>query len=50
MQKIVELKIEETKAIVGGTKMSAPPVVTGSNAPPVVVGSLPRIPAMTALA
>jgi hypothetical protein len=27
MQKIVELKIEETKAVVGGIKISEPPVV-----------------------
>jgi hypothetical protein len=27
MHKIVELKIEETKAVVGGIKVSAPPVV-----------------------
>jgi hypothetical protein len=27
MQKIIELKIEETKAVVGGIKVSAPPVV-----------------------
>jgi hypothetical protein len=26
MNKIVELKIEETKAVVGGIKVSAPPV------------------------
>jgi hypothetical protein len=45
MNKPIELSLEETKAIIGGTKMSAPPVVTGANAPPVVVGSLPRIPA-----
>jgi hypothetical protein len=33
MQKIVELKIEETKAVVGGTKIGAPsaPVVVSSN-------------------
>jgi hypothetical protein len=35
MQKIVELKIEETKAIVGGIKISAPPVVVGSRRPAV---------------
>jgi hypothetical protein len=34
MQKIIELKIEETKAVVGGVKISAPPVV-GVNPPPV---------------
>jgi hypothetical protein len=27
MNKIVELKIEETKQVVGGVKISAPPVV-----------------------
>jgi hypothetical protein len=33
MQKIVELKIEETKAVVGGTKIATPsaPVVVSSN-------------------
>ena len=35
MHKIVELKIEETKAVVGGTRFSAPPVV-GSTQPPVI--------------
>jgi hypothetical protein len=32
MNKIVELKIEETKAVVGGVKISAPPLV-GANPP-----------------
>jgi hypothetical protein len=32
MQKIVELKIEETKAVVGGIKT----VVIGANPPPVI--------------
>jgi 3-dehydroquinate synthase class II len=27
IQKIVELKIEETKAVVGGIKVEAPPVI-----------------------
>jgi hypothetical protein len=27
MNKIIELKIEETRAVVGGIKISAPPVV-----------------------
>jgi hypothetical protein len=27
MNKIIELKLEETKAVVGGIKISAPPVV-----------------------
>lgn len=33
MQKIIELKIEETKAVVGGTKIATPsvPVVVSSN-------------------
>ena len=33
MRKIVELKIEETKAVVGGTKIATPsvPVVVSSN-------------------
>jgi hypothetical protein len=33
MQNIVELKIEETKTVVGGTKVSAPPVATSIHAP-----------------
>jgi hypothetical protein len=32
MRKIIELKIEETKAVVGGVKVSAPPLV-GANPP-----------------
>jgi hypothetical protein len=32
VQKIIELKIEETKAVVGGVKISVPPVV-GANPP-----------------
>ena len=38
MQKIVELKIEETKAVVGGSQIALPPpvVVTGANHSPVV--------------
>jgi hypothetical protein len=31
MRKIVELKIEETKAVVGGIKVAVPPVVSGVN-------------------
>jgi hypothetical protein len=34
MQKIVELKIEETKAVVGGTKIASIPVAVGANPPP----------------
>jgi hypothetical protein len=30
MQRIVELKIEETKAVVGGIKISEPPSVGGT--------------------
>jgi hypothetical protein len=33
MNKIVELKIEETKAVVGGIKVSAPPVAVGTRPP-----------------
>jgi hypothetical protein len=33
MRKIVELKIEETKAVVGGTHVAAPPVATTVHAP-----------------
>jgi hypothetical protein len=32
MRKIIELKIEETKAVVGGIKVSVPPLV-GANPP-----------------
>jgi hypothetical protein len=35
MSKIVELKIEETKAVAGGIKVSAPPVV-GVKPPPLI--------------
>jgi hypothetical protein len=35
MRKIVELKIEETKTVVGGIKVSVP-VVAGANGSPVV--------------
>ena len=40
MQKFVELKIEETKAVVGGLKGSAPPVVAPH--PPVIVATPAR--------
>ncbi len=33
MRKFVELKIEETKTVVGGTKVAAPPVATSIHAP-----------------
>jgi hypothetical protein len=33
MQKIIELKIEETKAVVGGIKVAAPPAATGTSLP-----------------
>ena len=33
MRKIVELKIEETKTVVGGTHVAAPPVATTVHAP-----------------
>jgi hypothetical protein len=36
MNKIVELKIEETKAVVGGNKAGSIPVVVGANPPPVI--------------
>jgi len=39
MRKIVELKIEETKAIVGGTKIPSVPVVVSSNP----TGKLPSV-------
>jgi hypothetical protein len=38
MQKIVELKIEETKAVVGGSRLAAATVVVGAN--PVVTTSI----------
>jgi hypothetical protein len=31
MRKIVELKIEETKAVVGGSRLAAATVVVGAN-------------------
>ena len=40
MQKIVELKIEETKAVVGGSKLDA---TATDFKPPVVVGLLPPV-------
>jgi hypothetical protein len=39
MQKIVELKIEETKAVTGGIKISAPPMV-GIRPQPILTGSV----------
>jgi hypothetical protein len=39
MNKIIELKIEETKAVVGGIKISAPPVV-GIHPQPVITGTV----------
>jgi hypothetical protein len=39
MNQIIELKIEETKAVVGGIKISAPPVV-GIHPQPVLTGSV----------
>jgi hypothetical protein len=43
MHKIVELKIEETKAVVGGTKVGSIPVAVSANPPPVAgrIGALP---------
>jgi hypothetical protein len=38
MRKIVELKIEETKAVVGGSRLAAATVVVGAN--PVVTTSI----------
>jgi hypothetical protein len=39
MNKIIELKAEETNAVVGGIKISAPPVV-GIQPQPVLTGTV----------
>jgi hypothetical protein len=44
MQKIVELKIEETKAVVGGIKVSVPVSGTVSAQPPVAKEPSPFLP------
>jgi len=40
MEKIVELKIEETKAVVGGVKVSVPVNAGGVTASPLAAGAL----------
>jgi hypothetical protein len=36
MQKIVQLRIEETKAVIGGNKVAVATVATSANSPPIV--------------